>query len=134
MAFLLLNVGGTHNMKFRCPVCLFAGLAYPPSDYHICPCCGTEFGNDDTEFTHEELVRRWIDNGAVWFYENPPEGWSPWSQLIDGGRMDLVLLVQQGSSDITIGFDPSMLDDNVLSESNAIQNPLSFARAASMIG
>jgi len=36
-------------MNYRCPVCFFDELPYPPRDYHICPCCGTEFGNDDAE-------------------------------------------------------------------------------------
>lgn len=77
-------------MTYGCPVCLFAQLPYPPQDYHICPCCGTEYGNDDFEFTHEELRGKWIANGAHWFYENPPDGWNPWSQLIRGGHPELV--------------------------------------------
>ena len=42
-------------MNHRCPVCMFDRLPYPPADYHICPCCGTEFGNDDAEFSHDQL-------------------------------------------------------------------------------
>lgn len=72
-------------MNFRCPVCLYDRLPYPPSDYHICPCCGTEFGNDDADVSHAELRQRWIAAGAPWFYENPPEAWNPWLQLIRGG-------------------------------------------------
>jgi len=59
-------------MNFRCPVCLFSEMPYPPSDYNICPRCGTEFGNDDADFTHEELRDHWIMSGANWFYGNPP--------------------------------------------------------------
>lgn len=107
-------------MNFRCPVCLFAGLPYPPSDYHICPCCGTEFGNDDVEFSHEQLVQRWINSGAHWFYEKPPADWSPWVQLFDGGRLDLVRPIPQVSMYTDI---MGMLEENVMNEPNAIQSP-----------
>jgi hypothetical protein len=66
---------------FDCPVCLFAEMPEPARDYHICPCCGTEFGNDDADCTHEELRDRWILAGAPWFFGAPPPGWSPQSQL-----------------------------------------------------
>jgi hypothetical protein len=68
-------------MNHRCPVCFFDHLSYPPEDYHICPCCGTEFENDDAEFTYEELRHQWILGGALWFYEQPPAGWNAWKQL-----------------------------------------------------
>src|SRR5271166_2962949 len=72
-------------MSFRCPVCFFDQLPYPPEDYHICPCCGTEFGNDDLEFSYDELRYRWILGGARWFYEQPPLGWSAAAQLANSG-------------------------------------------------
>jgi hypothetical protein len=56
----------------------------PPQDYHICPCCGTEFGNDDADCTFDELRDRWIRAGAPWFFGDPPEGWSPQAQLLHG--------------------------------------------------
>jgi hypothetical protein len=65
-------------------------MPYPPTDYDICPCCGTEFGNDDVDRTYGELLIAWIADGTQWFYEQPPAGWDPWVQLIDGGRPDLV--------------------------------------------
>jgi|SRR5271157_5903596 len=68
-------------MNFTCPVCFFDRLPYPAVDYHICPCCGTEFGNDDAEYTYEELRDNWIANGAHWFYEQPPAQWNAWAQL-----------------------------------------------------
>jgi len=77
-------------MKYRCPVCLFASLPYPPRDYHICPCCGTEFGNDDAEFSHEQLRQMWVASGAYWFFGKPPQNWDPWMQLIEGGHPELV--------------------------------------------
>lgn len=72
-------------MRHRCPVCAFQDLPYPPQDYHVCPCCGTEFGNDDAEFTHWQLREMWVAAGARWFFRNPPDGWNPWGQLIEGG-------------------------------------------------
>ena len=71
-------------MKYECPVCMFTELPYPPADYHICPCCGTEFGNDDQNFTHLQLREMWIAGGAHWFFGRPAEDWNPWMQLIKG--------------------------------------------------
>jgi len=70
-------------MNFQCPVCTYPAMPYPPSNYHICPCCGTEFGNDDALRTHDELRRAWIGSGAHWFFGNPPPMWNPWQQLED---------------------------------------------------
>src|SRR4030095_7134753 len=72
-------------MKYRCPVCMYPSLPYPPADYHVCPCCSTEFGNDDSDFSHSQLRDIWISNGAHWFFGNPPAHWNPWMQLIDAG-------------------------------------------------
>lgn len=72
-------------MNFRCPVCAYDALHFPPRDYHICPCCGTEFGNDDEGHTHAELRSEWIGSGANWFFGAPPLGWNPYMQLIQGG-------------------------------------------------
>jgi len=72
-------------MTFRCPVCMYGELPYPPSDYHICPCCGTEFGNDDAELTHAELRDQWIEHGARWFFGDPPTGWNAKQQLYGAG-------------------------------------------------
>lgn len=68
-------------MTFNCPVCFYDALPYPPADYHICPCCGTEFGNDDVEYSYAELRQNWADSGAHWFFGQPPRNWSPWAQL-----------------------------------------------------
>jgi hypothetical protein len=72
-------------MRYTCPVCAYAKLLYPPRDYHICPCCSTEFGNDDAEFTHAQLREMWIAGDARWFFGNPPPYWNPWMQLIAAG-------------------------------------------------
>jgi len=73
-------------MRYRCPVCFFDELPDPPRDYHICPCCGTEFGNDDAEVSHGRLRQIWISNGANWFFGEPPEDWSAWHQLAESGN------------------------------------------------
>jgi hypothetical protein len=72
-------------MKYRCPVCGFASLPYPPADYHICPCCSTEFGSDDADYTHEQLREMWVAGGSAWFFGQQPERWNPWTQLILAG-------------------------------------------------
>jgi hypothetical protein len=68
-----------------CPVCWFPALPYPARDYHICPCCGTEFGNDDSEFTWQELREQWICAGMRWFFGPPPRNWSAQAQLLSAG-------------------------------------------------
>jgi hypothetical protein len=70
-------------MRYRCPVCMFAAMPYPPSNYNICPCCSTEFGNDDSAFSHRQLREMWIATGANWFFGAPPDHWNPWMQLIN---------------------------------------------------
>jgi hypothetical protein len=72
-------------MKYQCPVCFYDELPYPPADYHICLCCGTEFGNDDADFSHAQLREMWIASGAEWFFRNPPVAWNPWMQLLGAG-------------------------------------------------
>jgi hypothetical protein len=68
-----------------CPVCGYQML-YPPTDHHICPSCGTEFGYDDAGTTYEDLRLRWLRNGANWWspVDQPPPGWNPISQLFLG--------------------------------------------------
>jgi hypothetical protein len=71
--------------KYRCPVCMFGALTYPPKDYHICPCCGTEFGSDDAEFSHLQLREMWFATGAQWFFGTPPANWSWMKEFADAG-------------------------------------------------
>ena len=68
-------------MNYRCPVCFYDRMQYPPENYNICPCCGTEFGNDDVEYGYSELRYNWVINGAGWFFGQPPAGWSAAAQL-----------------------------------------------------
>jgi hypothetical protein len=66
-----------------CPVCGYAGLEFPPKNFSICACCGTEFGYDDRMLTHAELTEAWINGGFRWFDvdEQKPQGWNPYNQL-----------------------------------------------------
>lgn len=72
---------------FTCPVCFFDKMAYPPREYNICECCGTEFENDDEYQTHEELRADWEAKGGAWFFENPPRNWNPWIQLYQANAL-----------------------------------------------
>ena len=104
-------------MRYSCPVCAFPRLPYPPTDYHICPCCGTEFGNDDAEFTHQQLREMWLAGGAYWFFGRPPERWNPWMQLIEGGHRYAVPLIQTRASKVPTQTAPALIlhaQDNIL--------------------
>jgi hypothetical protein len=68
-------------MDYVCPVCFFDQMPYPPRHYNICPCCGTEFDNDDLDHSFAELRYDWIASGARWFFGEPPYGWSAAAQL-----------------------------------------------------
>jgi len=84
-----------------CPVCAYPDMPYPPADYNICPCCGTEFGNDDAMLSHDQLRAQWLANGAGWFFGNPPVGWNPYMQLILGQLLP-PLLVNVAPTDDTV--------------------------------
>jgi len=55
----------------------------PANDFHICPCCGTEFGYDEFGLSHSYLRGQWIRLGCKWWskYDQPPAGWNPRQQL-----------------------------------------------------
>lgn len=74
-------------MLYTCPVCGYPSMTEPPTDYYICPSCGTEFGNDDTVFTYDELRTVWLEKGPVWFSRatEPPPDWNPYAQLFRAG-------------------------------------------------
>ena len=67
-----------------CPVCGFDELPYPPIDYNICLCCGTEFSYEDSGVTHLELRARWIESGSLWWSVDiaPPKRWSALRQIV----------------------------------------------------
>ena len=87
-----------------CPICGYDRMTRPPADFYICPCCGTEFGNDDFETSHAELRRRWLQSGAPWFsYATPrPPLWNQYEQLSRAGLLN----VEVGSPDV----EPSVID------------------------
>jgi hypothetical protein len=74
-------------MPFICPVCAYPDLQEPPENFSICPSCGTEFGLDDANTTHDELRKQWILSGMHWFNERVPIpiDWNPDRQLFEGG-------------------------------------------------
>jgi hypothetical protein len=101
-------------MNYVCPVCRFPKLIYPARDYHICPCCSTEFGNDDAEFSHAQLREAWISGGARWFFGNPPRYWNPWMQLINSGLYESVPKFAHAvttSANYTVGLKTSRLNE-----------------------
>ena len=57
-------------MRYKCPVCGFGEMPFPPEDNNICSSCSTEFGYHDLRLSHAELRERWRAAGAVWF--RPP--------------------------------------------------------------
>lgn len=78
---------------YTCPVCGWAGLARAPynqfgnPDFAICPCCGVEYGYDDSDGDHARLRSEWIGGGMRWWAKSrtPPPAWDPTSQLRDAG-------------------------------------------------
>ncbi len=50
-------------MRYTCPVCGYACLPSPATDYTICPSCGTEFGYTDFTAGHAQLRAAWIAAG-----------------------------------------------------------------------
>jgi hypothetical protein len=70
-----------------CPVCGYDRLEFPPINFSICACCGTEFGYDDRVLTHYQLRERWIVRGSIWFDEGErkPIGWNPYIQMTSAG-------------------------------------------------
>jgi hypothetical protein len=79
------SVRGGVLMNYRCRVCGYGSMPDPPERHNICPCCGTEYGVDDDEYSYEELRDDWLLRGGHWFSTLegylPPPNWSPWDQL-----------------------------------------------------
>ncbi len=79
--------------QFKCPVCGYDELDEPAYDEHdcasfgICPCCGTEFGYDDSSMEHARLREIWKQKGMNWWSNSvsPPEDWNPATQLSNAG-------------------------------------------------
>lgn len=85
----------TDSVTYTCPVCGYPGLDEPPytyadisgPSYEICPSCGTEYGYDDDETSHQELREKWLAAGPVWYSKSrpQPEGWDGKKQLNASG-------------------------------------------------
>jgi hypothetical protein len=67
---------------YLCPVCGY-GMAEEPSNFNICPSCGTEFGYHDANVSINTLRATWLRNGAKWWSSTDvePNGWDPYSQV-----------------------------------------------------
>lgn len=79
------------NQIYVCSVCRYPDLDEPAYDsfgcasYNICPCCGTEFGYDDSTTAHSDLREKWVSEGMQWWSKHKlkPNGWDPVRQLIN---------------------------------------------------
>jgi hypothetical protein len=93
-----------------CPVCFYPKMPYPAQEYNICPCCGTEFENDDRRSTPAQLRAFWIGSGAHWFFRQQPLFWNPWKQLSEAGvtlPYGVEIFEGAGSQSVTTsGVDP----------------------------
>mgnify|MGYP003586846703 CR=1 FL=1 len=77
------------SSKYIYPVCEFSELDEAPYDesgcalYGIRPCCGTEFGYDDSSISHSVMRRKWIVEGMQWWSKRKkrPENGDPILQL-----------------------------------------------------
>ncbi len=78
---------------YTCRVCGYDQMTKPHKDdfgcstFHICPCCGVQFGYYDARSSHEFLRHKWLLNGAKWHSTCtlPPEDWSAEEQLQSAG-------------------------------------------------
>ena len=62
---------------YTCSVCGYDSLRYPPENFIICPCCGTQFELHDAVRSHEELRRQWVAARDKWHSRAiPPLRWS----------------------------------------------------------
>lgn len=72
-----------------CPVCYYDQME-DIDEGTICPCCGTEYGYDDSMLTHEQLRDAWSADGCLWWSKavghQPPEGWHAGIQMRRGDK------------------------------------------------
>lgn len=76
-------------MNYRCKMCGYDQMPFPPNRHNICPCCGIEYGVDDALDSYEKLRDDWLLAGAPWFstlepYVRPLD-WNAWDQLDRAG-------------------------------------------------
>lgn len=76
-------------MNYTCPVCGYPNLDDAPVNHEICRCCGTQFGYDDCQRSHEDIRKEWIANGAGWFLKGyEPSEWSAEMQLKESEKQN----------------------------------------------
>jgi len=80
-----------------------------PSNFNICPSCGTEFGYHDANVPITTLRAEWLRNGAKWWSatEPEPEGWDPYAQvsnLLSQRSVWQGLMIPAGNSTIESGL------------------------------
>ena len=70
-------------LENMCPVCGYRMGDESPSDFNICPSCGTEFGLHDVSSSILALRNNWMAAGPRWWSttEPVPENWNPFIQL-----------------------------------------------------
>lgn len=89
----MLSESAAMALSFSCPVCGYDDSELPSFGAEwrdeICPSCGTQFGYDDANTSHEELRRRWVSTGARWASRNPaPADFNGLEQLRRAGFLD----------------------------------------------
>jgi hypothetical protein len=80
---------GARKQFFDCPVCGYAHLARPAyneagsASFEICPCCGVQFGYQDSGFPHAASRQIWLETGGTWSCDvtAPPPEWNAREQL-----------------------------------------------------
>lgn len=70
----------------QCPVCGYE-MEAPPTNYRICPSCGTEFGVHDVNASIAELREAWMETGPRWWSKTDPQpvNWDPLAQMETAG-------------------------------------------------
>jgi hypothetical protein len=74
--------------KYTCPVCGFL-MDDEPAYSNICPCCGVEFGYEDSGVAYADLRDQWVEAGMPWWstIDSPPERWNRlWQLALAFGR------------------------------------------------
>lgn len=89
-------------VRHICPVCGYDQLEDPPRNHNICNSCGTQFGYDDSTTSHEELRRRWVEEGMNWWsiYTDPPRNWDPVTQLMNVTNPSRVTNTNTGTTNV----------------------------------
>lgn len=113
-----------------CPVCGYDRLDEPPTNFSICPSCGTEFGYDDAFAPYAQLRARWMQGGALWWstVDPCPENWDPvlQVQVVTSGLWRSLRVSNDQAGRIGIALDRlTLASEQQVPFSTA--NPLSFS-------